>query len=95
MDETASVGVLEDDQVLYIAIAHGQREFGIQSMAGTRHPAHATALGKALLAARPWREVAHGSAHDPPQRLTQQTITDARVIAVASSSGSSPGLLGR
>jgi DNA-binding IclR family transcriptional regulator len=50
VDETASIGVLDEDQVLYIAIAHGQHEFGIQSLPYARHPAHCTALGKVLLA---------------------------------------------
>jgi IclR family transcriptional regulator, KDG regulon repressor len=75
-NETASVGVLDNGQVLYIAIANGQSELGIQSFAGTRHPAHCTALGKALLADRPWPEVEAMLVARPPIRLTERTITD-------------------
>jgi len=75
-DETASVGVLDNGEVLYIAIAHGQRELGIQWQPGTRHPAHATALGKAMLAHLPWPEVTAILARRPLVRLTPRTFTD-------------------
>lgn len=48
--ETASLGILDSDEVFYLAIAHGQRELGIQSNVGTRHPVYCTALGKVLMA---------------------------------------------
>jgi len=48
--ETASLGVLSHGEVVYVAIERAQREIGIQSQIGTRHPAHCTALGKVLLA---------------------------------------------
>jgi DNA-binding IclR family transcriptional regulator len=80
-NETASVGVLESSEVLYIAIANGQRELGIQSSPGTRHPAYCTALGKVLLAARPWAEVEALFAARPPVRLTDHTITDLPAFA--------------
>lgn len=76
VNETASVGVLDDGQVLYIAIAQGQRELGIQSVAGARHPANATALGKVLLAGRTWAEVEANLASHPPERLTERTIVE-------------------
>ncbi len=75
-NETASVGVLDEGQVLYIAIANGQRELGIQSSPGVRHPAHCTALGKALLAAAPPSVIEATLSHRPLVRLTDKTITD-------------------
>jgi DNA-binding IclR family transcriptional regulator len=54
--ETASLGILDSDEVFYLAIAHGQRELGIQSNVGTRHPVYCTALGKVLLADLSWAE---------------------------------------
>ena len=75
-NETASLGVLDDSQVLYIAIAHGQRELGIQSSPGTRHPAHCTALGKAMLSELVWPEVEAILAAHPPVRLTARTIVE-------------------
>jgi IclR family acetate operon transcriptional repressor len=73
--ETSSLGILEHGEVLYIAIAHGQGELGIQSSPGTRHPAHATALGKVLLAAMPWPEAEALLGPGPLVRLTPNTIT--------------------
>jgi DNA-binding IclR family transcriptional regulator len=75
VDETASVGVLDEGQVLYVAIAHGQQEFGIQSLPYARHPVYCTALGKALLANLPPQRVDEllGS---PLEALTPNTITD-------------------
>jgi DNA-binding IclR family transcriptional regulator len=74
MSETANVGVLDQGQVLYIAIARGQRELGIQSQAGTRHPAYCTALGKALLADLPWAEAEAILDTEPMDSLTPSTI---------------------
>jgi DNA-binding IclR family transcriptional regulator len=48
--ETARLGIRGSDEVLYIAVARGQREPGIQSVIGTRHPVYCTVLGKVLLA---------------------------------------------
>jgi DNA-binding IclR family transcriptional regulator len=74
--ETVSVGALDDGEVLYIAIAHGQHEFGIQSSPYARHPAHCTALGKALLAHLPEAKVAAIVAAHPLTALTSRTLTD-------------------
>lgn len=48
--QTVSLAILDDFDVVYIAIEHAQREVGIQGEIGGRHPAHATGLGKVLLA---------------------------------------------
>src|SRR5258705_1648755 len=76
LSETASVGVLDRSQVLYIAIARGQRELGIQSQSGTRHPAYCTALGKALMADLTWDETEEILDSEPMVRLTPTTIVD-------------------
>jgi DNA-binding IclR family transcriptional regulator len=73
--ETASVGVLDQAQVLYIAIARAQRELGIQSQAGTRHPTYCTALGKVFLADLSAEEAAEVLGSQPMLRLTPSTIT--------------------
>jgi DNA-binding IclR family transcriptional regulator len=75
-NETASVGVLDNGEVLYVAIANGQRELGIQSTPGTRHPAHCTALGKAMLADLAWDEVSAILRDHPPVRLTERTLIE-------------------
>lgn len=74
--ETASVGVLDRSQVLYIAIARGQRELGIQSQSGTRHPAYCTALGKMLMADLTWDEAERILDSEPMLRHTPTTIVD-------------------
>jgi IclR family KDG regulon transcriptional repressor len=55
--ETASLGVFSHGEVVYVGIERAQREIGIQSQIGTRHPTHCTALGKVMLADRPNDEV--------------------------------------
>ena len=74
--ETASLGILDSDEVLYLAIAHGQRELGIQSNVGTRHPLYCTALGKVLLADLDWPDAQALLARVERARMTVNTITD-------------------
>lgn len=74
--ETASVGVLDAGQILYIAIARGQQDMGIASAPGTRHPAYCTSLGKAILADLPGEQVLEILRKDPPVRLTPSTLTN-------------------
>jgi len=74
--ETASLGILDSDEVLYIAIAHGQRELGIQSAVGARHPVYCTALGKVLLADLNWPEASALLARVDREALTPNTMTD-------------------
>jgi IclR family acetate operon transcriptional repressor len=74
--ETASVGVLDGGQILYIAISRGQQDVGIASAPGTRHPAYCTSLGKAIMAELPAESVARILRDDPPVRLTPKTLVD-------------------
>jgi DNA-binding IclR family transcriptional regulator len=75
VQETASVGVLDEARVLYIAIAHGQADLGIQSVPFGRHPLYCTALGKALIADLPAADSERLIRHLPMDRLTTKTIT--------------------
>ena len=74
--ETASVGILDSGEVLYLAIAHGQRELGIQSNVGTRHPLYCTALGKVLLASLSWPEARTLLSRIDRRQMTENTLTD-------------------
>lgn len=76
VNETASVGVLDEGRVLYVAIAQGQQDLGIQSVPYARHPVHCTALGKAMLAALPWDEASRILALQPREKLTQNTLVE-------------------
>jgi IclR family transcriptional regulator, acetate operon repressor len=78
--ETASVGVLDAGQILYIAIARGQQDMGIASAPGTRHPAYCTSLGKAILADLPGERVLEILRKDPPVRLTPSTLTNVAAL---------------
>jgi IclR family KDG regulon transcriptional repressor len=73
--ETASLGVLSRGEVVYIAIERAQREIGIQSQVGTRHPAYCTALGKVMLADLPDQDVLALLEHTSMTPLTEHTIT--------------------
>jgi IclR family acetate operon transcriptional repressor len=75
-NETASFGILDGGEVLYLAIAHGQWELGIQSVPGGRHPAHCTALGKVMLAHMPWDDVERILDDHPPVRQTPATFVE-------------------
>jgi len=74
--ETASLGILDSDEVFYLAIAHGQRELGIQSNVGTRHPVYCTALGKVLMADLDWPEARALLARIERTRMTINTIVN-------------------
>ena len=80
VNETASVGVLDEGRVLYVAIAQGQQDLGIQSVPYARHPVHCTALGKAMLAALPWEEASRILALQPRERLTANTLVDLNAL---------------
>jgi DNA-binding IclR family transcriptional regulator len=74
--ETASIGILDSDEVFYLAIAHGQRELGIQSNVGTRHPVYCTALGKVLMADLDWPEAKALLTRIERKRTTINTIVN-------------------
>ena len=48
--ETANLAVLDGADVLYVAQFESMERLRLSEAVGTRHPAHSTALGKALLA---------------------------------------------
>lgn len=73
--ETASLGVLSRGEVVYVAIERAQREIGIQSQIGTRHPTHCTALGKVMLADLPDAEVVALLERAGMSALTEHTHT--------------------
>jgi IclR family KDG regulon transcriptional repressor len=74
--QTISLAVLEEFEIVYIAIEQAQREVGIQGEIGGRHPANATALGKVLLAHLPAERLSERLSNAQLKRLTHRTITD-------------------
>lgn len=73
--ETVQLGRLDGSSVVYLAKRDSTHPVRLISSVGTRLPAHATALGKALLAQRE-PEVVRRSLTFPLQALTSRTITD-------------------
>jgi DNA-binding IclR family transcriptional regulator len=51
--ETATLGVLQLDDVLVLAVAPGPQELAVNVMVGARYEPHCTAMGKVLLASLP------------------------------------------
>lgn len=74
--ESASLAALEGDEVIYIARVPGRRLVSITASAGSRVSAHATSMGRVLLAAAPARVVEAYLASPGLQPLTPHTITD-------------------
>lgn len=77
--ETANLAVLDGTDVLYIAQFESMERLRLSEAVGTRHPAHSTALGKALLASMPEHEFneLYGKA-DVLKSLTANTINHRR-----------------
>jgi len=75
LDETFHLARLDGTEVVYLASRESQHHLRVTSRIGRRLPAHATALGKVLLAQRPWDEVNLALPH-PLVALTPDTLTD-------------------
>ncbi|MEV4576285.1 IclR family transcriptional regulator C-terminal domain-containing protein [Nonomuraea jabiensis] len=69
--ESASVGVLSGDDVLYVARVPTVSIMTVNITVGTRFPAYATSMGRVLLADQPEERLAAIA----PQPLTRHTIT--------------------
>jgi len=73
--ETINLGVIEDQQVVYIDVLQSPSALRIAAVTGERNPVHCTALGKAMLAFLPGREIETIVNHQPLIRRTPRTIT--------------------
>ena len=87
--QTVHCAVLDGTEVVYVEILRGRGTPPLPSRVGGRMPAHATALGKAMLAFSP-SAVVDGILSKGLQPLTRATITDeatlrAELIEVAAS----------
>ena len=75
--ETINLGVLYNDEVLYLHKIHSTEYLRIDTPIAKTDPAHATALGKCLLASFDRDELAsHIENINPLKPLTKNTITD-------------------
>ena len=78
--ETMQHARLDGDRVVYLAKRDSAHPVRIISSIGSRLPAHATALGKSLLAARDDDEV-RALLHPPLAALTARTLTEWEPLA--------------
>lgn len=78
--ETCQLGVLRDDELLFLNKLHGVHRAHSPSRIGGRAPAHATSLGKVLLAFD--REAAERVCASELTAFTDRTITDGDELSV-------------
>jgi len=76
LNETASVGVLDRTEVVYVLRIPAQRILRSGVSVGTRLPAHATSLGRILLGGLSAAELAQYFATATLERYTSRTVTD-------------------
>jgi len=80
LGETIQLAILQGREVLYIGKQEGTQWVRLASEVGTRLPAHATSLGKCLLAWLPENELERLLAEGPLVALTPRTITDPEAL---------------
>lgn len=74
--DASSVATLQGHEVLYVAHYSVQRARRATAHVGARYPAHATSLGRVLLAGTPPERLDAWFATLEPVRLTTRTVTD-------------------
>jgi IclR family pca regulon transcriptional regulator len=74
--ESCSVSVLDNGDIVYVARVPTKRIMTVVIEVGTRFPAHATSMGRVLLAAHDETWLDHFLAANPPVARTDRTITD-------------------
>lgn len=75
--DSASMSVLSNHDILYLAHVSTSRRIRLSAAVGTRFPAHATSMGKAMLGFQSDAEIERFLAGAPFQRFTEHTLTEA------------------
>jgi DNA-binding IclR family transcriptional regulator len=75
--ETVNLGVQQFDKVTYLEVVPSEFALRLQESRGASVPLHASALGKAILAFSPQREVEALVRGQKLERVTEHTIADA------------------
>jgi IclR family pca regulon transcriptional regulator len=81
--ESASISVLDGDDIRYAARVPTTRIMSVNITVGTRFPAYATSMGRVLLAGLPAEERAAYLARVRPAPLTRHTVTSAEALSAA------------
>ncbi|PPU91715.1 IclR family transcriptional regulator domain-containing protein [Xanthomonas albilineans] len=76
LHESCSLGVLDGDDLLYVARAETVRLMSISLRAGSRLPAYCTSMGRVLLAAQPPDTLHSYLERNPLRPRTERTITE-------------------
>ncbi|WP_419897259.1 IclR family transcriptional regulator domain-containing protein [Roseomonas sp. USHLN139] len=76
LNESCSMAVLDGADVVYIARVEARRVYSSRIDVGSRLPAHASSLGRVLLAGLPDAALDEWLARHPAQPWTARTITD-------------------
>jgi IclR family pca regulon transcriptional regulator len=74
--ESASIAILDDTEILYVARVETRRLMTIAVTVGSRLPAHATSKGRVLLAGLPDAELQAYFARTAIARYTERTVVD-------------------
>lgn len=81
--ESCSASTLDLPDIVYVARVPTRRIMTISLGVGTRLPAHATSMGRVLLAGLPAEELERFLAETPLEGYTERTITDAAELESA------------
>jgi IclR family pca regulon transcriptional regulator len=82
LDEAASAGVLDHDQLVCVAAVSAGRLVSTTLQPGTRVPAYCTASGRVLLASLPQAQVDSFLARAQPEQITGHTIVNKERLAL-------------
>jgi IclR family pca regulon transcriptional regulator len=80
LNESASASVLDDGDIVYIARVPARRIMTVSITVGTRFPAHATSMGRVLLAGLGDEELDRYLESIGRESLTEKTVTDAATL---------------
>lgn len=79
--DSVSLAVLSDLDILYLVHVTTKRPFRLKAGAGTRFPAHATSLGRVLLAFLPDNDIQKFLSNAPFDKLTSNTINTREALS--------------
>jgi DNA-binding IclR family transcriptional regulator len=79
-NETVNLGILENQQIIYISTLESSRPIRMAEGMGSRSPLHSTALGKAIIANLPEDDLRVLVSRIPLLKLTERTITDSNKL---------------
>src|SRR5215472_2690481 len=79
-EQTVCLGMLDQNQVLYIDILEGLRSIRMAATVNTYAPVHSTGVGKSMLAFLHPTEAERMLAKRPLTKLTPKTITSAQAL---------------